>query len=128
MEHLKKKERRGKTENKVLKILRDKLEIKDVTEERAHIVKPYQNKKNNKGKASPPRAIVCKLLNYKDKTQILRKCNRLKGTSNYINEDFSTETLALGKNLWKEVKTLREEGKIAYLHYSNIIWRDKNEI
>ena len=103
-------------ENKVLKILRDKLEIKDVTVERAHRVRPYQNKKNNKGKASPPRTIVYKLLNYKDKTQILRKRNRLKGTSNYINEDFSTETLALRKNLWKE-----EESKLAYLHYNTII-------
>ena len=71
-------------EYKVLEILRDKLEIEDVTIESAHRVKPYQNKKNNKGKASPPRTIVCKLLNYKDKTQILRKCNRLTGTSYYI--------------------------------------------
>ena len=36
--------------NKVLKILRDKLEIKDVTRERAHRVKPYQNKKTTKAR------------------------------------------------------------------------------
>ena len=28
----------------------------------------------------------------------------------YISEDFSKETFALQKDLWKEVKTLREEG------------------
>ena len=96
-------------EFKVLEIWRDKLEIEDVTTERGHRVKPIQNKTSNKGKASP-RTIVCKLLNYKDKTRIFRKCNRLKGTSYYINEDFSKETLALRKDLWKEIKTLREEG------------------
>ena len=72
-------EEKGETweacENKVLEILRDNIEIQDVTIERAHRVKPYQNKKNNKCKASPPRTKVCKLLNYKDKT---RKCNHPK--------------------------------------------------
>ena len=43
-------ERRGKTENKVLEILRNKLEIEDVTIEHAHIAKPYQNKKKTKVK------------------------------------------------------------------------------
>ena len=35
--------------------------------------------------------------------------------------------MALGKDLWKEVKTLREEGKITCLNYKTIIWRKKNE-
>ena len=33
---------------KVVEILRDKIETEDVTIERAHIVKPYQNKKEIK--------------------------------------------------------------------------------
>ena len=41
-------EKRGKTENKVLEILRNKLEIEDVTTEHAHISKPYQNKKKQR--------------------------------------------------------------------------------
>ena len=45
---------------------------------------------------------LCKLLNYKGKTRILRKCNRLKGTSYYINEEFIKETLAFRKDLLKE--------------------------
>ena len=57
---------------KFLEILRDKLEIEDVTEERAHRVKPYQNKKKNKGKSSP-RTIASKLLNGKDKIRIFVK-------------------------------------------------------
>ena len=67
--------------------------------------------------------MVCKLLNYKDKNRNLRKRNRLKGTSYYINKDFSKETLALCKDLWKEVKTSREKGKTAYLNYKTITWR-----
>ena len=98
-----------------------------MTIERVHRVKLYQNK-NNKGKASPPKITVCKLLNCKDKTWILRECNCLQGISYYINEYFSKETLALHKDIWKEVKTLREEGKIAYLNYKTIICWEKNEI
>ena len=68
----------------------------------------------------------CKLLNYKDKTWILQKCSRLKGTSYCINEDFSKETLVPCKELWQEeVKSLHEEGKITFLHYKIIIWRER---
>ena len=58
--------------------------------------------KNKKSKPSPT-TMVCKLLNCKDKISILQKCIRQKGTFNYINEDFSKETLALRKDLWKEI-------------------------
>ena len=47
-------EEKGETwedcENKFLKILNDKLEIENVTIERAHRIKPYQNKKTTKVK------------------------------------------------------------------------------
>ena len=47
-------EEKGETwedcENKFLKILKDKLEIENVTTERAHRIKPYQNKKITKVK------------------------------------------------------------------------------
>ena len=47
-------EEKGETwedcENKFLKILKDKLEIENVTRERAHRIKPYQNKKTTKVK------------------------------------------------------------------------------
>ena len=100
---------------KVLEISRDKLKIDDVIIERAHKVKPYQNKKSNKVKALP-RTIVYKLLNYKNKNRIFRKCNRLKSTSYYINEDFNNVTLAIYKDLCKEVKTLQEKSQITNLN------------
>ena len=83
-------------ENKLSEILRDKLEVADVTIERAYGVKPYQTQKNSK---ASPRAIICKIVIYKDKTWIFRKCNHLKGTSYYINKDFGKETLALWKHI-----------------------------
>ena len=56
----------------------------------------------------------------------MQKCNRLKGTSYYINEVLSKEILALCKELRQEVvKTLQEEGKIAFLQYKTIIWRER---
>ena len=96
-------EEKGETwkdcKKRVLEILRDKLEIEDVPIEGSHRVKPDQNKKDNKGKASPS-TVVCK-------TRIVRKCNCLKGASYYINEDFSKETLALPIYIWRKVKAMR---------------------
>ena len=67
-------EEKGETweycEKKVLEILTDKLEIEDATIERAPRLQP--------------RTIVCKLLNDKGKTPILRICNCLEDTSYYI--------------------------------------------
>ena len=66
-------------------------------------------------KGNTPRTIVCRILNYKDKVKILRNAKKLKGKNIVINEDFYQSTLDHRKELWKEVKCLREEGKIVYL-------------
>ena len=61
---------------------------------------------------------ICRLLNYKDKENILKNCRTLKGTNILVDEDFSQE---------KEVKRLREdEDKIAYLNYRSIVVRSSN--
>ena len=54
-------------EKKLQDVLKYKLEIEDVTIERAHRMKPYQNNNNVKDMAAV-RTIVHKLLIYKDKT------------------------------------------------------------
>ena len=61
------------------------------------------------------------LLQFKVKQNILRKAKILKGTDTLINED----TIEYRKELWEEVKLLRNHGKIAYLNYRTIISRDK---
>ena len=65
--------------------------------------------------------IVCKLLNYKQKKEILRNTKKLKGSNVFIYDDFCYETMQYRKKLWEEVKNLRSQGKIAYLNYRSIV-------
>ena len=112
-------------ERKVKEIFMKKLELEnDIIIERAH-----RAGKSKYGKKDQPRTIVCKLLSYKDKVKVLQYCKKLKGSHIYINEDFCQATLQYRKELWKEVKRLREEeDKIAYLQYLSIVVKDKNNV
>ena len=78
------------------------------------IEKKRTTARNNAARKNQPRKIVIKLANYKDKIMILRNVHKLKGSVIFMNEDFSKQTTDLRKELWKEVKQLRSEGKIAY--------------
>ena len=59
-------------ERRVHSMLKERLDIENVEIERAH----RAGRKNR----SKPRTIVCKLLRFKDKQNILRKAKLLKGT------------------------------------------------
>ena len=74
-----------------------------------------------------PRTAVCKLLNFPDRARTLKNSHRLKGTTYYVKEDFSKETLAYRKELWEKVKALRKEGKVAYLNYESIVVKERND-
>ena len=76
-------------------------------------------------KGNTPRTIVCRILNYNDKVKILRNAKSLKGKNIFINEIFCKAILDHLKELWKEVKRLREEGKVAYLQYRPIAVKRK---
>ena len=94
----------------------------EVLIERTHSVKIDKSKKSN-----TPRTIVCRILNYKDKVKILKNVEKRKGGNTFIIEDFYHVTVDHRKELWKEVKRLREEGKITYLQYwSNVVKRKDN--
>ena len=64
---------------------------------------------------------MCKLLNYKQKEEILRNTKNLKGSNFFINEDFCRETMQYRKNILEEVKNLRIQDKIAYRNYRSIV-------
>ena len=83
-------------------------------------------KKGNSENPGKRRTIVCRFLNYKDKTNILRNAKKLKDKNIFVNEDFSHETMDLRKELWGKVKKHRDEGKIAYLHYRTVFVKLKN--
>ena len=44
----------------------------------------------------------------------------------FINEDFCQVTIDHCKELWKEVKLLREKGKVAYFQYRSIVVNRKD--
>ena len=60
-------------------------------------------KKNKYGKKDQSRAIMCKLLSYKDKAKVLQNCKNLKRSHICINEDSCQATLYYRGELWKEV-------------------------
>ena len=66
-------------------------------------------------------AKLCKLLNYKQKEEILKSTRKLKGSNIFINEDFCCETMQHRKKLWEEIKNLRSQGKVAHLNYRSIV-------
>ena len=57
---------------------------------------------------------------------ILRNVHTLKGSDIFINEGFSKQVTDLRKELWKEVKQLCSEGKIAYLDYYTVYTKRRN--
>ena len=59
---------------------------------------------------------------HKDKSMILRKAHELI----FINEDFSKQITDLRKDLWKEVKQLLLEDKIAYCYYRTVVNKRRN--
>ena len=81
------------------------------------------NNENNDQTRKPP-TVVVKLLHFKDKQDILHEAKSRKIINFYFKEDFSRETLAIRKELWNEVVTLREEeSKLAVINYDRIYSR-----
>ncbi|XP_065681347.1 uncharacterized protein LOC136094977 [Hydra vulgaris] len=79
------------SDSKVKKIFEDYLNVKNVKIERAH--------RTGKKDVKKPRTIVLKLLDFKDKTEILKKSFNLKGKNIFINEDFCPETTQIRRVL-----------------------------
>ena len=57
---------------------------------------------------------------------ILRNVHKLKGSDIFLNEDFSKQTTDLRKELWKEVKQLRSEGKTSYQNYCTVVTKRRD--
>ena len=77
-------------------MLKERLDIGNVVIERSD--------RTERKSRSRPRTIVCKLLRFKDKGNILRKVKLLKGTNIFINEDYCQDTIEYRKELWEEDK------------------------
>ena len=112
-----------KCEEHLETLFKDELGI----EENVIIERAHRTKSSPESRRSKPRSIFCKFHNYKDKVKVLQNAKNLKGTNISINEDFSQETLAYRKELWKEMNQLRSEGKITYLNYRTSVCRERND-
>ena len=82
-------------EGEIQTVFNEKLGLKNVQIERAHCSK--RSKRNNN--SEKPRIIGCKLLNYKQKEEILRNTKKLKGSNIFINDDFCHEMMQHQKKL-----------------------------
>ena len=107
-------------ENKVPNIFKEKLGLENIDIERAHRSKA-------KASSNKPRTIVCMLLSYKHKKEALKNVKKLRGSNFFINENFCLETMHRRKELWEEVKRLRNEGQITFLNYRSIVRKGRRD-
>ena len=103
-------------EEQLQNMFKEKIGLNNVQIERGNRVK----NKRNKGKKTKPRRIVCKILSYKKKKEVLKDAKKLQGRDIFLNEDFCHEAMQHRKDLWEEVKQLRSEDQIAYLNHRSI--------
>ncbi|KAI4824506.1 hypothetical protein KUCAC02_013011 [Chaenocephalus aceratus] len=69
---------------------------------------------NGRG-ADKPRQIVVKFLRFNDKTAVMGRRNRLKGTNIFLNEDYPEAVRQKRKELIPAMKAERSKGNIAYI-------------
>ena len=117
-------EKKGETweqcEEEIQNIFKEKLGLENINIERAH---------RSKGKTSSnkPRTIVCKLLSYKQKKEVLKNAKKLKDSNIFVNEDSCFETMQRRKELWEEVERLGSEGQVAFLNYRSIVVKGRRD-
>ena len=105
-------------EEEIQIVFNEKLGVKNVQIERAHRSK--RSKSNNN--SEKPRAIVCKLLNYKQKAEILKNTKKLKGSNIFINDDFCHETIQYRKNYGKKSTIYEVKAKLPLLIMDQLLW------
>nr|XP_047142090.1 uncharacterized protein LOC124816551 [Hydra vulgaris] len=86
----------SESEIKVIKLFEESLGVENVRIKRAH--------RSGRRDAKTPRTIIIKLLDYKDKVEILKNSSKLKRKNIYINEDFCFETNLIRKDLREKMK------------------------
>ena len=120
------------SENVVKKIIREKLDVELEGEhaiERAHRVgkpRPLFGYKKDGGRVkNPPRPIVAKFSNWKQKEAILRAARRINPKDVQFYQDLSARTLEKRSEKIPQLIAMRKEGKTAYLVLDQLVVRDK---
>ena len=89
------------TEEKLKKVIKHELDFENVVIDQAHRVKRNNDNNEKNDQTRKPPTVVAKLLHFKDKQDILLEAKSRKIRNFYFKEDFSRETLAIRKGLWK---------------------------
>ena len=87
--------------------------------EQAHRIGKYEH--GNK------RTVIAKLLNFKDKENIIAAARQKKLRDIYVNEDFSSETMKKRKELVEQMKKHRREGKYAVIQVDKLVVRERRD-
>lgn len=93
-------------------IFSDILKVKVSSAERIHRI--------GRKVANKSRPVIVKFVDHRKKEQVLRNCNKLKGTPISISEDFSKATRETRKKLWDDTATIRARGGKVRLAYTKI--------
>ena len=107
------------SERKVKMAVQEKLGM-DIAIERAHRVE----KRGGKAKKRGPRTIVCRLRDWKQREEILRKARREQPNGLFISEDLAFETLQKREQLVPKLKAAKAVGKVAYFVLDKLIIRE----
>ena len=109
-------------EAKVQKAVKAKLGI-DLDIERAHRVE--RKVKPGQPPSTKSRTIICKLRDWKQREEVLRKARKEKPTGIYIMEDLASATLKKREPQVPKLLAAKEAGKIAYFILDRLVIRDK---
>ena len=108
------------TAEQVQKLLADKMQLPDLTLERAHRV--------GQRTAQRPRPVVARFLRYGDRELVMRNARKLKGTNIYVNDDLCPASQEKRRQQLPHLKQARSEGKIAYFRHTKLIIREREPV
>lgn len=107
----------AESEEKVKALLVAKLQLPgDIELERAHRMAGRKDFTTGR-----PRPIMAKFLRFKDRSAVLERARKLKGTNIFINEDFTEAVRQKRRDLMPALKAARDRGEIAYIRYDKLI-------
>lgn len=110
------------TQEKVQRLLNEKMNLGQVELERVHRVGP-----RSASRGARPRTVVARFARFADRQLVIKNSSRLKNTHIYINEDLCEASVQLRKAKLSELRKAKAEGKIAYFSHTKLIVRDRRE-
>lgn len=111
------------TEEKVLEIIKEKLNLDTKTIGVEQAMRIGEVNISRDGTQGRPRPVMVRFHHTKDRDTVFRNAKKLKGTRIFINEDYPEAVRQRRKELVPKMKEARERGDIAFLRYDKLIIR-----